>query len=413
MKILYITQYFPPETGAGATRAQAISRHFAARGWQVDVLCEFPNYPTGCIDDFYAGKWHYSHEKDGIHIQQVWVYATARENMKQQLLMFGSFVLSSLWQLIRHPRQYDLIYVSSPPISAALTGALFSRFSGIPWAFEVRDLWPDAGLGSGTFQSKTIFYRFSKALERWLYKSAALTVPVTDAAAEIVQQTQPAASTYVVNNGVDETHFRPDKPPAAPAAELHKAEGVFRVGYVGSIGIIHDFEVVVKAAVACGQDPDIEFMIVGDGSQRHKLEALIERYQPRNLRWVGLKPHEHIPDYINTFDVGLNPVRKVIAFESIVTVKFYEYLACSVPVITLGSGTLADIGARSKAAITLPPGDAPRLAETIQQLKAEPERLGQLKQAARPFVKAHFSRSALSERLANRLEALVADRPRV
>ncbi|MFW6347244.1 MAG: glycosyltransferase family 4 protein [Cyclonatronaceae bacterium] len=410
MKILYITQYFPPETGAGATRAQAITQHFAERGWQVDVLCEFPSYPTGKVSRLYRGKWRHSEIKNGIHVQQVWVYATARENMKQQLLLFGSFVFSSLWHLIRHPRQYDLIYVSSPPISAALTGAVFSRLSGIPWVFEVRDLWPDAGLGSGLFRSKTLFYRFSKALERWLYKSATLTVLVTEAAEEIVKQTQPDSHTFVVHNGADETHFFPGKVAHAPVKELEKAPGKFRVGYVGSVGIIHDLEAVIKAAVACQHDPDIEFVIIGDGSQRHRLNALIEQYKPDNLRWIGLKPHAHIPDYINTFDVGLNPVHNVKAFESIVTVKFYEYLACSVPVITLGSGTLAEIGARSKAAITLPPGDFRGMAETILDLKARPERLRSLKQAARPFIEQHFSRKRLSERLARRLEAILAEK---
>lgn len=409
MKILYITQYFPPETGAGATRAQAITRHFVERGWQVDVLCEFPSYPTGKVDDSYRGKWLHRSNKDGVNVNQVWVYATARETKSQQLKLFGSFVFSSLLHLIRHPGQYDLIYVSSPPISAAITGAMFSRLSGIPWVLEVRDLWPDAGLGSGIFRPDTLFYRLSKGLERWLYKSASLTVLVTEAAEEIVRQTQPESNTCVVHNGADEHHFRPDKPVTAPPEELKKTPGTFRVGYVGSIGIIHDFEAVVKAAVACQQDSDIEFVIVGDGSQRHKLKALIEQYQPRNLRWIGLRPHEHIPDYINTFDVGLNPVRKVKAFESIVTVKFYEYLACSVPVITLGSGTLAEIGARSKAAITLRPGDAPGLAETIQQLKADPERLNTLRKAARPFVEQHFSRRKLSDQLIARLETLMAE----
>ena len=410
MKILYITQYFPPETGAGPTRAQAITQHFAERGWQVDVLCEFPSYPTGKVEGTYSGKWLHSEIKHGVHVQQVWVYATARENVRQQLQLFGSFVFSSLWHLIRHPRQYDLIYVSSPPISAALSGAFFSKLSGIPWVFEVRDLWPDAGLGSGVFQPKTLFYRFSKALERWLYKSASLTILVTEAAEAIVRQTQPQSRTCVVHNGADETHFRPGKPAKAPSEELDKAPGTFRVGYVGSIGIIHDLEAVIKAAVACEHDPDIEFMIIGDGSQRHKLDTLIADYKPRNLRWIGLKSHDHIPDYINTFDVGLNPVHNVKAFESIVTVKFYEYLACSVPVITLGAGTLAEIGAKSKAAITLPPGDFRCLAETILDLKARPERLRSLKQAARPFIEQHFSRKRLSERLARRLEALLAEK---
>lgn len=411
MNILYITQYYPPETGAGATRAEAISNHFAKRGWNVDVLCEFPNYPTGKTADEFKGKWVKRTVKGTLKINQVWVYATPRENSIQQLQLFGSFVASSCIYLMSNPKQYDLIYVSSPPISGAVTGALYSWLSGIPWVFEVRDLWPDAGLGSGTFSRKSLMYRISKGIEKQLYKSASAVVPVTRAAAEIVEKTSPGVKTYVVHNGVDCQRFKPE-PGRAPADLLSVNEDVnspkkFRVGYIGSIGIIHDFNAVVQAALLCKDDPEIEFVIIGDGSQRHKLQHLLDLHKPGNVKWLGLRPHEQVPAYINSFDLGINPVRKVKAFESIITVKFFEYLACDVPVISLAGGTLRAVGESSGSAITLPPGDYQGMAETIKRLKKNPDELAELKKGARSFVKKHFDRATLSERLADMLENFV------
>lgn len=411
MNILYISQYYPPETGAGATRAEAITNHFANRGWEVDVLCEFPNYPTGKISAEYNGKWVKQTVRGNLKINQVWVYATPRENSLQQMQLFGSFVASSLSFLMMNPKQYDLIYVSSPPISGAVTAAFYSWLSGIPWVFEVRDLWPDAGLGSGTFSRKSLLYRISKGIEKQLYKRASAVVPVTKAAAEIVRQTSTDTKTFVVHNGVDCQRFKPGITSLPEDIQQHDdATGTakkFRVGYIGSVGIIHDFNALVQAALLCKDDPEIEFVIIGDGSQRHKLQHLLDLHKPGNVKWLGLRPHEEVPAYINSFDLGINPVRKVKAFESIITVKFFEYLACNVPVVSLAGGTLRAVGESSGSAITLQPGDYQGMAATIKRLKNNPEELAGLKKGARDFVKEHFDRASLSEKLAVMLEEFV------
>ncbi len=412
MKILYISQYYPPEIGAGPVRAQAITNYFKAAGWQVDVVCEFPNYPTGIIPDEYDGKWLNTIEDGNLRTHQVKVSASPRKSRYQQLRLFGSFMISSLWFMLQHPKDYDLIYVSSPPLSGAVSAALFSRVTGIPWAFEVRDLWPDAMLGTDSARPDSLIYRLLKFIEKRLYRSASMVISVTDAAAEYVRRHDPAGPVHVVHNGVDPTVFFPR--PATEAEErlpnqdiIKKEKNAFRVGYVGSIGVIHDFEPVVRAAAECSDDPDIEFVIIGDGSQAEKLDLLLKQYEPGNIRWLGIKPYAQIPDYINTFDVGLNPIRNVRSFESIINVKFYEYLACEVPVINLGRGTIRETGDRSGAAITLQPGDYQGLARTIKELKADPEKLNNLKTGSRDFILKSYNRERLSGKLANHIKEFV------
>ena len=100
------------------------------------------------------------------------------------------------------------------------------------------------------------------------------------------------------------------------------------MGYVGTIGVIHDMDTVIRAAKLLEDDPDIGIVLVGEGSQSNQLRRIIQDLSPNNVYWLGNRPHDCIPAYLSQLDVGLNPVNDTPVFESILTVKFFEYLAC-------------------------------------------------------------------------------------
>jgi glycosyltransferase involved in cell wall biosynthesis len=135
-------------------------------------------------------------------------------------------------------------------------------------------------------------------------------------------------------------------------------------------------------------------MIVGDGGQQDQLQNLLETIQPQNVNWVGLKPHEEVPSFMSSFDLAVNPIHDSEAFRSIITVKFYEYLACEVPVVCLASGVQERLANTSGAAITHPPGDWKSLAADILRLKNNPNDLKELQSPARTFVERNYSRSS-------------------
>ena len=147
-------------------------------------------------------------------------------------------------------------------------------------------------------------------------------------------------------------------------------------------------------------------MIVGDGGQQDQLQKLFETIQPNNVRWVGLKPHEEVPAYMSSFDLAVNPIHDSEAFRSIITVKFYEYLACEVPVICLASGVQETMAKKSAAAIVHAPGDWKSLANDILRLKKDHKALQKLQSNARPFVDAHYSRSAQAAEMVNFVDSL-------
>ena len=406
MNLLFLSQYFPPETGAGATRAAALQRYLAEEGWEIDVLCEMPNYPSGEIDKKYRNLWYHRSTSEKGSVIRTWVIPTRRETFFQQMLMFASFMVSSLIYGIMHPRKYEAVYATSPPIFGAISGLVLSRLYRVPFFFEVRDLWPDAGVETGHISKFNLLYKCSKTIERLLYRKADLVIPVTRRSEQLIKKTCPQANTFVIYNGVDTGHFKPVENAITKIDET-PAPNTFRIGYVGTIGVIHDLDTVVKAAKLLEPHEDIEFVIIGDGSRSLHLQEALNHHKPRNVKWLGIKEHDKIPAYISTLDLALNPVYGTEVFESIITVKFFEYLACEVPVISMARGVLEEVGAASGAAVTIAPEEPELLAETIMVLKNSPAQRSAMKAKSRSFILQYFDRekwmTLLSENLKNRL----------
>lgn len=381
-----------------------MSKYLAGDGWEVDVVCEKPNYPTGQLKAEYQKKWTYSEKQaENLWVHRIWSIANPRKNMAQQLLFFLSFMISSFFFVLSRPRQYDVVYVTSPPIFAGISGFLLSKIFGSKFIFEVRDIWPDSAVNQTELESESIFIRFGRSLERWLYHNADLIIPVTDAAEKIIKTRSNGTPTTVIPNGVDIDLFEKKENPAIGMDENYDA-AKFRVGYVGSLGVIHDLRTFIEAAKICEDDPEIQFVIVGDGGRNNKLQDIIEELQPNNLEWVGLKKHEQIPYYISSFDIAINPINPSKAFESIVTVKFYEYLACEVPVITCGEGLMRRIGDLSGAAETVEPKNPQKLAQKVREIKDDQAKKEKLAGAGRKFINDQYSRSKLATKLSNKLK---------
>jgi len=407
MNLLLISQYFPPEIGAGATRSESLVRYLREKGWEIEVISELPNYPTGIIPANYRHSFHQKEEYCGSTIHRLWVWANSRSSNIQKMGLFLTFLWSSLLYILFHPKKYDLVYASSPPIFAAVAGCLIAKILRTRFVLEIRDIWPDAAVDIGSVDRDSLFFKIASIIEHWLYKQADLIIPVTEAAETIIKHRSPETKTQVVFNGVDLENFHRIDNPMDFVEESYDSDK-FRIGYVGSLGVIHDMKTVVEAAKLCEDDPEIEFIVVGDGSQRNKFLNYVNEVKPVNLKWLGLKPHELIPAYISSFDVALNPVYDHATFESIITVKFYEYLACGVPVISTARGQLQKEGILS-GAITIDPGEPRKLACKIIELKNDPQKLTEMRKKAPEYIK-KFTRRSMTFKLSDILTELINPR---
>jgi glycosyltransferase involved in cell wall biosynthesis len=408
MRILYLSQYFPPEMGAPAARVYELAREWVRQGNEVTVLTAFPNHPTGIVPVEYRKALRRGAMREsvaGIEVIRTWLYAAPNRSPRQRILNYTSFFLSALarglW--LRRP---DVIIGTSPQLLAGLAGWLLARRFRRPFVLEVRDLWPESLPASGISRSGSTLYRMLSALAHFLYRHADLVVPVTTAFCPVIEAAAPSARSVVVENGFDETLFSPlDLREAKGQLNLN---GRFVVSYIGTIGFAHGLDVVLRTALTLKRSvPDLVFLFVGEGAERESLQARSHHLGLDNVRFVGQRPRSEMPHYIAASDACLVLLRNAELFRTVLPSKMLEFMACSRPVIGGVDGYAASLIRESEGGICVPPENDQALAEAIHRLHEDPALGMKLGDNGRRFVLKRFTRTSKAAAYVRLLEGLV------
>lgn len=406
MRILFLSQYFPPEMGAPAARTYELARRWVAAGAEVTVITAIPNHPNGVIPPAYRHARFFEERIDGIRVLRTWIYAAANRGFWRRSLNYFSFMLSSLVQGLRRAGGADVVIATSPQFLVGISGWIASRLLQAPFVFEVRDLWPDSIAELGVLREGTCM-RGLRRIEMGLYRQAACIVGVAHSTRdELVRRGIDAAKIVIIPNGADNQVFR----------DLEKYNGIrenlqlgrkFVVSYVGTHGMAHGLETVLHCADRLRGHDDIAFLFVGDGAERERLVGLAESLRLDNVHFVGVQPRDKVPFYIATSDVSLVPLRRKRLFEKVLPSKLFEIMGCSRPVILGVEGEARRAVEESGAGICVEPEDPAALEHAILELYRDPERTAQLGRQGRSFVRRRFCRDRLAHAYLDALSDLV------
>ncbi|MBV8715656.1 MAG: glycosyltransferase family 4 protein [Chloroflexi bacterium] len=401
MRIAYVCHYFVPEPAAPAARVHEFARYWVQAGHQVDVVTTFPNHPVGHIPPEYRGRWWSTEWLDGIRVLRCWLYAVPNRGVGRRGLDHLSFMATSLVFGLPRLRNVDVVIASSPTLFSALSAWLMARIKRVPFVLEVRDLWPEAIVDLGLMRRGSPTVRVLEGLARFLYRQASRVVVVTEAFAQRLNaQGVPGSKLAVIPNGADTRYFAPRQ---ANRAALG-LDGRFVVAYVGSHGHSHGLHAVLDAAAA---QPEVTFLLVGDGAER---EGLLEERQRRALRNVIMRPSipkAEVPGVYAAADACLVPLRDVPIFETFVPSKLFEVLAAGRPVIGAVRGEARAILQRSGGAVLVEPERGDQLAEAIERLRQDAGLRDQLGRAGREFAQREYDRDTLAARYLDLLHEVV------
>lgn len=398
MKILYVSQYFPPEGAAPAARVAELGRHWVRAGHAVTVLTGFPNYPTGQLHPDYRGKLRritLREEFDGIQVVRTWHLPQPNRSSLGRVINYGTFWMSSSLRGLRLERP-DVIIATSPPPLVALAGAWLARRHNVPFVFEVRDLWPESLQAVG-FSGLS---RMIGGLAKFLYRRADHVVPVSPAFCQPLQQGWNVAPPRmsVVENGVEADWFTPEGGDAGVRAEFG-LEGRFVVSYIGTVGLAHGLGTILESAEALQRVlPSAVLLIVGDGADRQRLETETAQRNLTNVRFSGLQPRERIPAFIRASDACLVLLKKSDLFRTVIPSKMLEFMACSRPVIVGVEGQARKMVEESNAGMFIEPENAAALVEAVVAMQRSPERCREYGAAGRKYVLAHYSRGLMADK---------------
>ncbi|MEW5796206.1 MAG: glycosyltransferase family 4 protein [Candidatus Zixiibacteriota bacterium] len=329
MRILIVTQHFPPERGA-VRRLYEFSRYFVRQGNEVSVLTAIPNYPDGVVPPKYRGKFFYREELDGVRVYRSWVLPASNQYPGRRMIGFVIFLFTSLLNSFRIGSGFDVVLASTPPVNTPVIGWLISKLRRAKFVIEIRDLQPESSEDFGNL-NRTFFTRMLKRLMHWHYRRADKIVAATDGIAEYIKYLGiPAEKVATIKSGFGQEFA------TAGHNGIRKKFGweeKFLVLYSGTLGWAHSLETVIEAARQLTDQPDVLFVFVGDGEKRSTLEGMVRDYGLRNVVFIGAQPLETIPYFLKTSDVLVESLREVPITQGTFPAKLFEYMASGRPIL--------------------------------------------------------------------------------
>jgi glycosyltransferase involved in cell wall biosynthesis len=381
MRILFLSDNFPPEGNAPATRTYEHAVRWVRAGHEVTVITCAPNFPEGKLFDGYRNDWRSVETIDGIRVVRVKTYITANEGFIKRTLDYLSFMAASTVAGL-FERRHDVVVATSPQFFCALGGWMLARLKRRPFVFELRDLWPASITAVGAMK-RSLAIRVLERLEMFLYRSADAIIPVTQSfREELIHRGIDAGKIHVVLNGVDLQRYVPCARDTA-MAQQYDLDGRFVVGYLGTHGMAHGLETVVDAAEKLRHDPRIVFFFAGSGAERARVEQLVAERQLANVRMIPRQPKDMMPKLWGLCDISLIPLRDNPVFGGVIPSKLFEGMGMGIPALmSLPRGEATRIVESTGCGLCVAPENAQAMADAIAQLAGDPERLQRLRAAS-------------------------------
>jgi len=388
-----LTQYFPPESGAAQVRLKELAKGLQRNGHEVTVVTAFPNHPTGVIPLEYRGHWRMKDEVDGIPLWRTWIYPVQRGRFWKRLLNYFSFVFSSFWGLSKAGKQ-DILFFESPPLFLGITALIYGGLTRTRIIMNISDLWPESAVALGLVNSQWMI-RAAEWLEKLLYRKAwKISCQTEGIRTSLVDRGVPQEKVTFLPNGVNLELFAPRERDGEMAKKLgFKAED-FVLIYAGTMGYAQGLESVIRTAELLKDKPHFRFLFVGDGTEKPRLEALVQEKGLSNVSFVDFQPVQEMPRYFSLSSASIVPLKKNKLFEGARPSKMFPAFGSAVPVIYSGEGEAAKLVLSSGGGVVVEPENSEELARAIVELKENPN-LRDMGLKGRQFVKEHYTWSEI------------------
>lgn len=395
MRILFLTDNFPPEVNAPATRTYEHCRAWAEQGVDVTVITGFPNFPKGKVFDGYKNRLCEKESMDGITVIRVWTYITVNEGFFRRTLDYLSFALSSFWSGLFV--KTDLIVATSPQFFTTFSGRLLSFFKRVPWVFELRDLWPESIKSVGMMDDGMV-YRTLERIEMRLYRNASHIVPNTDAfKTRLVERGVPAEKISVIPNGTNFDLFTPrDADP-----ELVSSLGLqdkFVVGYIGTMGLAHALDFVIRS-IARLDDNTIHFLFIGDGAVKKSTVQLAHELNLENVTFLDPVPKSEIPRYLAVIDASLAPLKRTDTFKTVIPSKIFEAGAMGKPMLLGVDGQARSIVEEFGSGLYFEPENTADFIEKVKKLASDKDLQRKLGEGGQKLARAYDRKKLAAQML--------------
>jgi glycosyltransferase involved in cell wall biosynthesis len=402
MRILIVTHYFAPDSGAAAVRLTRLARLLVERGHSVTVLATMPHYPKGEIAENYRGKLFSRETVDGMTVIRAWLWATPSKSITRRLVSQISFMLTATLRGLFLPR-HDVALIEAQPVFTALAGMTIARLKGIPYAANVSDFWPEYLTAVGVMTERHPLYRLFLWLINLIYRGAAAIVTLYPTLIEGIEaRTGNTGKTQNIFNAVDLKRFTPQTS-GAPFRAKHELGEQKLITFVGTFGTHIDFKTMLDAAALLAHRDDLRFVLIGTGGQNDAVRERLAQDDLKNVIQIGWVEHDEMPTAWAVSHLTFWAIRNHPLYRDILQSKMYEAMASGIPLAIATEGITAEILAESGSGLTVPFEDAAGLAGAIAQIIDDDALRTQMSVNARRYAEEQYD----PEKVAGRYEAIL------
>lgn len=405
MKILFLTQYCPPEVGAPQNRIFEFAKQLKKFGHEITILTAMPNYPKGEIFEEYRGKKLVKEEIDGIKIVRTSIYATKEKSFTKRLKNYLSFTFSSVFTGLKHIEEQDVVITESPPLFLGWSGYVIAKRKKAKFVFNVSDLWPESAVKLGVLNNKLLI-KASTWLEEFSYrKASAVTGQTKGIVDNIVSRGFDKNKVHLITNGVDTEFFKKEN----RDEKLREEWGIkdkFAVCYAGIHGLAQGLEVIIDAAELLKEEKDIQFVFIGDGPEKSKLMDMVKEKELNNVSFQPVQLKPNMPRIIASMDATVVPLKKLDLFKGALPSKMFEALSSELPIVLAVEGEAEKLINDARAGITVEPENAKEIADAVLKLYKNKDLKEELGQNGRKYVIENYSRESITRKLEKILKEL-------
>lgn len=362
-RLILLTQWFDPEpTFKGLLFAKAL----AAKGYDVEVVTGFPNYPGGKLYPGYRIRLRERTRIDDIPVTRLALYPSHDKSALGRAANYISFFLTAAVYLGFGARRADIVYAYHPPLTVGLAAAFAKLFRRTPTIVDVQDMWPDTLAATGMIGNRRVL-KLIGAMCRWLYRRMTHIVVLSPGFKRLlIERGVPENRISVIPNWSDEAAVARS---VGAISDAMAKPGRFRVVFAGNMGRAQALGTVIDAAEKlAGSHPKVEFIMLGGGLEVADLRAAASARSLGNVTFLPPVPMAAVGAYLQAADALLVHLRDDPLFAITIPSKTQAYLAAGKPIIMGVAGDAADMIAASGSGIVVPPEDAGALADAVQQL---------------------------------------------
>jgi glycosyltransferase involved in cell wall biosynthesis len=408
MKLLFLTQYYPPETGAPQNRLHSLALNLIKVGFEVEVLTAMPNYPKMEIFPEYRGVKETEDTIDEVRVVRSSIYVTKDKGVAKRLMNYFSFVWTSMRSHKRLSKA-DYVLCESPPLFLGISALYLARKLKARMIFNVSDLWPESAEELDIVSNK-FFLGLAYKLEAYLYKKSFLVTGQTQGIVADINKRFPKVPTMWLPNGIDKDVYSFDEI-ETDWIEEYGIQGKRLYMYAGIIGHAQGLDVIIKAKQwLMNNEPDIasglEFVMIGDGPEQDRLEELDKELETK-IVFIPNTPKQKVMRMIKNASGYIVPLKKLNLFLGAIPSKIFDPLALGIPVLLGVDGEARNIFIeQGKGGIFYEPENHEALAKAIVQLENDKNLAKKLGRQGKEYVEQNFDRKTIAMSFKDRVQTL-------